>query len=71
MGDQLYLPRIASGLLERAVVASPVVVLMGARPVVGRLRNRLRAYLETLVLADLLAWRNAQVPAPAARQGRS
>ena len=26
-----YLPRVASGLLERALAASPVVVLMGAR----------------------------------------
>lgn len=26
-----YLPRVASGLLERAFAASPVVVLMGAR----------------------------------------
>ena len=31
MGDQSYLPRVASGLLERALAASPVVVLMGAR----------------------------------------
>ena len=31
MGDPLYLPRAASGLLERALAASPVVVLMGAR----------------------------------------
>lgn len=31
MGDLQYLPRIASGLLERALAASPVVVLMGAR----------------------------------------
>ena len=31
MGDLRYLPRIASGLLERALAASPVVVLMGAR----------------------------------------
>ena len=31
MVDSHYLPRIASGLLERALAASPVVVLMGAR----------------------------------------
>ena len=31
MGDQQYLPRVASRLLERALAASPVVVLMGAR----------------------------------------
>ena len=31
MGDLQYLPRFASGLLERALAASPVVVLMGAR----------------------------------------
>ncbi|MDE0107782.1 MAG: ATP-binding protein [Bryobacterales bacterium] len=31
MDDLQYLPRIASGLLERALAASPVVVLMGAR----------------------------------------
>ena len=31
MGDYRYLPRAASGLLERALAASPVVVLMGAR----------------------------------------
>ena len=31
MADLQYLPRIASGLLERALAASPVVVLMGAR----------------------------------------
>ena len=31
MGNLKYLPRIASGLLERALAASPVVVLMGAR----------------------------------------
>ena len=31
MGDRSYLPRVASGLLERALAASPVVVLMGAR----------------------------------------
>ena len=28
---QPHLPRVASGLLERALAASPVVVLMGAR----------------------------------------
>ena len=31
MVDVHYLPRVASGLLERALAASPVVVLMGAR----------------------------------------
>ena len=31
MVDPPYLPRVASGLLERALAASPVVVLMGAR----------------------------------------
>ena len=31
MVDSHYLPRIASGLLKRALAASPVVVLMGAR----------------------------------------
>ena len=31
MGDMDYLPRLASGLLEHALKASPVVVLMGAR----------------------------------------
>ena len=31
MGDPHYLPRVASHLLERALAASPVVVLMGAR----------------------------------------
>ena len=31
MVDSPYLPRAASGLLERALAASPVVVLMGAR----------------------------------------
>ena len=31
MGDLSYLPRVAAGLLERALAASPVVVLMGAR----------------------------------------
>ena len=31
MGGQQYLPRVASRLLERALAASPVVVLMGAR----------------------------------------
>ena len=31
MVDLPYLPRVASGLLERALAASPVVVLMGAR----------------------------------------
>ena len=31
MVDMHYLPRVASGLLERALAASPVVVLMGAR----------------------------------------
>lgn len=31
MGDQRYLPRVASRLLERALASSPVVVLMGAR----------------------------------------
>ncbi|MCY3597637.1 MAG: ATP-binding protein [Rhodospirillales bacterium] len=31
MGDQQYLPRVVSRLLERATAASPVVVLMGAR----------------------------------------
>ena len=31
MVDSHYLPRVASGLLERALDASPVVVLMGAR----------------------------------------
>ena len=31
MVDLHYLPRVASGLLERALAASPVVVLMGAR----------------------------------------
>lgn len=31
MGDQQYLPRVASRPLERALAASPVVVLMGAR----------------------------------------
>ena len=31
MVDSHYLPRVASGLLERALAASPVVVLMGAR----------------------------------------
>ena len=31
MVDSHYLPRIASGLLERALAASPVAVLMGAR----------------------------------------
>ena len=31
MGDTQYLPRIASELLKRAIAASPVVVLMGAR----------------------------------------
>ena len=31
MVDMHYLPRVASGLLERALDASPVVVLMGAR----------------------------------------
>ena len=31
MGNSHYLPRAASGLLERALAASPVIVLMGAR----------------------------------------
>ena len=31
MVDSHYLPRAASGLLERTLAASPVVVLMGAR----------------------------------------
>ena len=31
MVDLHYLPRAASGLLERALAASPVIVLMGAR----------------------------------------
>ena len=31
MVDLPYLPRVASGLLERALAVSPVVVLMGAR----------------------------------------
>ena len=32
MGDQpTYLPRFAAGLLQRALSASPIVVLMGAR----------------------------------------
>ena len=31
MVDSSYLPRVASGLLERALAASPVIVLMGAR----------------------------------------
>ena len=31
MGDMRYLPRYAAGLLERALAAFPVVVLMGAR----------------------------------------
>ncbi len=31
MVDTHYLPRVASGLLERALAASPVIVLMGAR----------------------------------------
>ena len=31
MVDSHYLPRVASGLLERALDASPVIVLMGAR----------------------------------------
>ena len=31
MGDRPYLPRVASGLLRRALAVSPVVVLMGAR----------------------------------------
>ena len=31
MVDLPYMPRVASGLLERALAASPVVVLMGAR----------------------------------------
>ena len=31
MVDSHYLPRVASGLLKRALDASPVVVLMGAR----------------------------------------
>lgn len=31
MVDSHYLPRAASGLLERALAASPVIVLMGAR----------------------------------------
>ena len=31
MGDQQYLPRVASRLLERTSAASPVVVLLGAR----------------------------------------
>lgn len=32
MGDMHYLPRFASGLMKQALEASPVVVLMGARP---------------------------------------
>ena len=31
MDDSQYLPRIASGLLKSALLASPVVVLIGAR----------------------------------------
>jgi predicted AAA+ superfamily ATPase len=49
-----YLPRYATSLLREALDVSPVVVLMGARQT-GK---------STLVLHDLLAWADGQIPRP-------
>ena len=45
MGDNRYLPRLASGLVKRALEASPVVVLMGARQTGKSTLSRLEPFL--------------------------
>ncbi len=53
MGNAQYLPRFASGLLERALAASPVVILMGARQTGKSTLVRSETFLENRLYLTL------------------
>ena len=66
MVNSHYLPRVASGLLERALAASPVVVLMGARQTGKSTLVQSESFLEDrlyLTLDDLETREHARLDA--------
>ena len=66
MVNRHYLPRVASGLLERALAASPVVVLMGARQTGKSTLVQSESFLEDrlyLTLDDLETREHARLDA--------